>query len=250
MESIIQLRSVGKSYAKNLGSWAIKDITLDVPKGKIFGIIGSSGAGKSSLLRCINLLERPTTGSVSIRGDDLNLLSSKALNDARKSIGMIFQHFNLLASRTVLENIVLPLKLTHTKKAERVQVARRLLNRVGLSEKENAYPAQLSGGQKQRVAIARALVLNPSILLCDEATSALDPESTITILQLLKAINLELGLTIVLITHEMQVIQQICDYVAVLSHGRLVESGTVTQVFESPVSPVTKSLLRFSALKF
>lgn len=250
MESIIQLRSVGKSYAKNLGSWAIKDITLDVPKGKIFGIIGSSGAGKSSLLRCINLLERPTTGSVSIRGDDLNLLSSKALNDARKSIGMIFQHFNLLASRTVLENIVLPLKLTHTKKAERVQVARRLLNRVGLSEKENAYPAQLSGGQKQRVAIARALVLNPSILLCDEATSALDPESTITILQLLKAINLELGLTIVLITHEMQVIQQICDYVAVLSHGRLVESGTVTQVFEAPVSPVTKSLLRFSALKF
>ncbi|PZP43035.1 MAG: methionine ABC transporter ATP-binding protein, partial [Pseudopedobacter saltans] len=212
--------------------------------------IGSSGAGKSTLLRCINLLEFPNTGSVWVNGEQLNDLSAKQLNTARKKIGMIFQHFNLLSSKTVFENVTLPLKLIHTNKQTRNEIARKFLKLVGLSEKDNAYPAQLSGGQKQRVAIARALVLEPSVLLCDEATSALDPESTFSVLQLLQSINKELGITIVLITHEMQVIHQICQDVAVLSQGKIVEIGNVKNVFLQPQSPVTKRLLSFSDIKF
>ena len=249
MESIVRLEHIGKTFSKDQSHWSVRDVSLEVGKGKIFGIIGSSGAGKSTLLRCINFLERPTTGNVWVDGSNLNALSSGELNDVRKRIGMIFQHFNLLASRTVLENVTLPLKFTHVHKEERKQIARKFLERVGLSEKENAYPAQLSGGQKQRVAIARALVLHPTILLCDEATSALDPESTDSVLRLLKSINQELGITIILITHEMHVVRQICEDVAILSHGRLEEIGTVEQVFTQPQSLVTKGLLQFSELK-
>lgn len=250
METIIRLDKVGKSFGKTNDHWAIQDISLDIEKGKIFGIIGSSGAGKSTLLRCFNLLETPNVGDVWVNGSHLNHLSTKELNTARKKIGMIFQHFNLLSSKTVLENVTLPLKLVHTDKQTRNEIARKFLQLVGLSEKEKAYPAQLSGGQKQRVAIARALVLEPSVLLCDEATSALDPESTFSILQLLQSINKELGITIVLITHEMQVIQQVCQDVAVLSQGKIVEIGTVKEVFLQPQSDVTKRLLSFSEIKF
>lgn len=229
--------------------WAIEDIDLEITQGQIFGIIGSSGAGKSTLLRCINLLEYPSTGKVWVNGMQLNSLSPKALNQARKKIGMIFQHFNLLSSKTVLENVALPLKLIQTNKSARHEIARKLLQLVGLSDKEKAYPSQLSGGQKQRVAIARALILEPSVLLCDEATSALDPESTFSILQLLQSINRQLGITIVLITHEMQVIRQICQQVAVLSQGKIVEIGAVPDVFGQPQSEVTKRLLSFSEIK-
>lgn len=249
METIISLKNISKSFGDSEGKLASENINLDIPKGKILGIIGSSGAGKSTLLRCINLLERPTNGDVLVEGQYLTQLSAKELNKARKHIGMIFQHFNLLSSRTVLENVVLPLKLVSVNKEKSKDIATHFLQRVGLGDKQNAYPAQLSGGQKQRVAIARALVLQPSILLCDEATSALDPASTVAILQLLKQINKDFGITIVLITHEMQVVKRICDEVAVLSHGKLVETGTVTQVFENPQSDITKELLLLSDLK-
>ncbi|QES90934.1 ATP-binding cassette domain-containing protein [Rhizosphaericola mali] len=244
---MIQIKNISKQYSK--GQKASNDISLNIEKGKIFGIIGSSGAGKSTLLRCLNLLEKPSSGEVWIEDKNILTLSNKELNSVRKQIGMIFQHFNLLASKTVLENIALPLKLAHKSSIERKEIALKLLEKVGLSEKANNFPAQLSGGQKQRVAIARALALSPKILLCDEATSALDPASTVSVLRLLKQINQELGITIVLITHEMQVIKQICDEVAVLSKGNLVEVGAVSEVFLSPKSEETKELLSLADLK-
>lgn len=250
METIIRLANITKTFGRHDEHQALQDISLDITKGKIYGVIGSSGAGKSTLLRCINLLEQPTSGHVFLEGRDLVALPIKEINKVRKGLGMIFQHFNLLSSKTVLENVALPLKLVGVAKEDRKIAARKLLERVGLAEKENAYPAQLSGGQKQRVAIARALILEPSVLLCDEATSALDPASTVSILQLLKQINRDLGITIVLITHEMQVITQVCDEVAVLSHGRLVETGTVSEVFSRPQSLVTKEMIELSDLKF
>jgi D-methionine transport system ATP-binding protein len=247
MESIIQIKNISKQYHK--GQQASNDISLNITEGKIFGIIGSSGAGKSTLLRCINLLEKPTSGEIWVGDKNVLSLSSKELNKVRKSMGMIFQHFNLLASKTAIENVELPLKLVHTSKTTRKESALKLLEKVGLVDKANSFPAQLSGGQKQRVAIARALALNPKILLCDEATSALDPASTVSILRLLKQINRESNITIVLITHEMQVIKQICDEVAVLSKGNLVEVDSVDEVFNHPKSEITKELLTLSDLK-
>lgn len=198
-------------------------MNLEVPKGTIYGVIGASGAGKSTLIRCVNLLERPTMGQVIVDGQDLTAMSDKELISARRNIAMIFQHFNLLSSQTVFENVALSLRLSNTPKAE-VEKVNELLELVGLTDRKDVYPANLSGGQKQRVAIARALASDPHVLLCDEATSALDPATTQSILQLLKDINKRLGLTILLITHEMEVVKRICDRVAVIDRGQLIES--------------------------
>lgn len=222
---------------------AVRDVTLTVGQGEIFGIIGFSGAGKSTLVRCINLLERPTSGKVLIDGVDLTALSPKELRKTRKKIGMIFQQFNLFASRTVFGNIAYPLKHGGRTKEEIAKRVRELLRLVDLSDKENAYPSQLSGGQKQRVAIARALACNPSILLCDEATSALDPQTTLSILKLLKKLNTQLGITIVVVTHEMQVIKEICDKVAVMEQGAVVEQGDVFSVFARPKQKITQAFV-------
>ncbi len=244
---MIELKNVSKTYhKKGTAVAALSELSLSVSKGEIYGIIGSSGAGKSTLIRCINLLERPTTGQVIVNGQDLGQLSPRQLVLARRNIGMIFQHFNLLSSRTVYENVAFPLELSNTPKIEIDQRVRQLLNWVGLGEKINDYPVSLSGGQKQRVAIARTLASNPAVLLCDEATSALDPETTLSILSLLKDINKQLGITIVLITHEMNVVRYICDRVAVIAHGRLIEEGLVKDVFSSPSSAVTKNLITSS----
>ncbi len=223
---------------------ALQQIELEVKSGSIFGIIGRSGAGKSTLLRTLNLLERPDSGQILINGIDITGLSQAGLLDLRQHIGMVFQHFNLLQAKTVAENIAFPLKL-HGKlnASERFARVRELLELVGLQEHADKYPAQLSGGQKQRVGIARALANSPQLLLCDEATSALDPETTLSILNLLSEINQKLGLTIVLITHEMQVIRTICDDVAVIEQGRIVEQGTVAQVFLHPQHQVTHKLV-------
>ena len=213
---------------------ALDNVSLHVPKGQICGVIGASGAGKSTLIRCVNLLERPTHGAVVIDDVDLTQLSDAELVKTRRQIGMIFQHFNLLTSRTVFENIALPLELENKSKAEIQEKTTALLALVGLSDKHNVYPANLSGGQKQRVAIARALASDPKVLLCDEATSALDPATTQSILKLLKEINRTLGITILLITHEMEVVKRICDQVAVIDKGRLIEQGTVSEIFSNP----------------
>ena len=222
---------------------AVKDVSLEIARGEIFGIIGFSGAGKSTLVRCINLLERPTSGRVSVNGIELTALSDQALRKVRQSIGMIFQHFNLMPSRTVFDNIDLPLKRTGMPKEERRQKIMKLLDLVGLADKDAAYPSQLSGGQKQRVAIARALACDPAVLLCDEATSALDPKTTAQILKLLRDLNAKLGLTIVVITHQMSVVKEICDRAAVMEHGRVTECGSVYELFSKPHDKSTKSFL-------
>ena len=244
MEPIIEPTHVSKTFhAQNGEVEALKDISLSIEKGDIFGIIGLSGAGKSTLVRCLNLLEKPTDGEVVVNGNSLMSLSNKQLRKERQRIGMIFQHFNLLMQRTVLDNICFPLEIAGVKKSEARKRALELLEVVDLSEKAKAYPAQLSGGQKQRVAIARVLATDPEILLCDEATSALDPQTTKSILSLLKEINEKRGITIVVITHEMAVVQEICSHVAVLDHGNLMETGTVEDLFRKPKTDAAKRLV-------
>ena len=222
---------------------ALDNVSLHVPKGQICGVIGASGAGKSTLIRCVNLLERPTHGAVVIDDVDLTQLSDAELVKTRRQIGMIFQHFNLLTSRTVFENVALPLELENKSKVEIQEKTAALLALVGLSDKRNVYPANLSGGQKQRVAIARALASDPKVLLCDEATSALDPATTQSILKLLKEINRTLGITILLITHEMEVVKRICDQVAVIDKGRLIEQGTVSEIFSNPKTELAQEFI-------
>ena len=236
---MIELKHLGKIYSSASGSVeALKDVNLTIADGEIFGIIGLSGAGKSTLVRCINLLERPTSGEVLVDGQNIMALSQKELLQVRRQIGMIFQGFNLLEQRTVLRNICFPLEISGTPKAEAKKRAEELLRVVGLSDKAASYPSQLSGGQKQRVAIARALATNPRYLLCDEATSALDPNTTRSILELLREINKTLGVTIIVITHEMKVIDQICDRVAVIDKSCIAEEGRVADVFTSPKSDI------------
>lgn len=225
---------------------ALDDVSLQIESGDLFGIIGYSGAGKSTLLRSMNGLEKPTSGQVEVMGKRLNELSEKELMDVRKEIGMIFQHFNLMKSKSVFQNVIFPLKHTKLTAAEKEKRAMELLKLVGLEDKMAAYPSQLSGGQKQRVAIARALATNPKILLCDEATSALDPQTTQSILALLKEINQKLGITIVLITHQMEVIKEICTKVAVMEKGRVLETGSLVEVFGSPQSHITKAFVNKS----
>lgn len=244
MEPIIRIENVSKSFQTKEGIVdAAKNLNLTIEKGDIYGIIGLSGAGKSTLVRCLNLLEKPTKGKIYVNGLDLGALSKKELRLARREIGMIFQHFNLLMQRTVLDNVTFPLEIAGVGKKEARERARELLKTVGLEDKEKVYPAQLSGGQKQRVAIARVLANNPAILLCDEATSALDPQTTKSILALLKEINLSLGITIVVITHEMAVVQEICNKVAVLEKGEIAESGTVDELFSAPKTHAAKKLI-------
>ena len=241
----VRFEALGKRYHSSAGEVnALSAIDLDIPAGSIFGIIGRSGAGKSSLLRTINRLESPTTGRVLVDGKDIAALDENGLVTLRRRIGMIFQHFNLLSAKTVFDNVALPLRIAGQREAQVQQRVNELLELVGLKGKENTYPGRLSGGQKQRVGIARALVHHPEILLCDEATSALDPETTQSILGLLRDINRQLGLTIVLITHEMGVIREICDEVVVLEGGRIAESGPVWKVFGAPAHDATRALLR------
>ena len=242
---MIKLENISKSFAINGKTVeAVKDVSLTIRQGEIFGIIGFSGAGKSTLVRCINLLEKPEKGQVIIDGEDITHYEGKELRHVRQKIGMIFQHFNLMPSRTVFENIELPLKLTKLSASERSQKIKKLLDLVGLSDKAQSYPSQLSGGQKQRVAIARALANDPKVLLCDEAPSALDPQTTHSILQLLKEVNTRLGITIVVITHQMEVIKEICDCVAVMQKGVVVEKGDIVEVFSAPQAPITKSFIQ------
>lgn len=222
---------------------ALDDVSIEIRPGEIFGIIGRSGAGKSTLVRCINLLNRPSEGTVTVDGKNLTELSEDELRESRRSIGMIFQHFNLLSSRTVYDNVALPLELIGTPKEVIREKVEPLLKLVGLTEHAHKYPSQLSGGQKQRVGIARALTNDPKVLLSDEATSALDPETTVATLALLKRINKELGLTIVMITHEMQVVKQICERVVVMNYGKIVEQGNVVDIFMSPQHETTKALI-------
>ena len=241
---MIELRHIVKRFESKAGTvTAVNDVSLHIEKGEVFGIIGFSGAGKSTLVRCINLLERPTSGEVLIDGTDITKLAAKDLRSVRQKIGMIFQHFNLMPSRTVYENIEMPLKLTSLSAEERREKIRSLLELVGLADKSEAYPSQLSGGQKQRVAIARALANDPKVLLCDEATSALDPKTTRSILKLLREVNSRLGITIVVITHQMDVVKFICDRAAVMEHGRVVEEGTILDIFANPKAPVTKGFI-------
>lgn len=243
-ETIIQIRNVTKTYkGKDNKVEALKGIDLEIKKGDIFGIIGMSGAGKSTLVRCLNFLEKPTSGTVLIEDRDLSELSEKELRKMRTQIAMIFQHFNLLMQRNVLDNVCFPLEIVGMKRKDAVKRAKELLDIVGLSEKAKSYPSQLSGGQKQRVAIARALATNPKILLCDEATSALDPTTTKSILALLKEINQKYGITIVIITHEMSVVQEICSHVAIVDSGELAEHGTVEEVFTHPKTDAAKKLV-------
>jgi D-methionine transport system ATP-binding protein len=223
---------------------ALSDINLRIKSGEIFGIIGPSGAGKSTLVRCINMLERPSQGQIIIDQQDIRTLSESQLRQTRRKIGMIFQHFNLLSSRTVFDNVALALELAHVKKAKIKTIVDNLLDLTGLSNKKNRYPKQLSGGEKQRVAIARALANNPSLLLCDEATSALDPETTEAILKLLKDINQKLGITILLITHEMQVVKTICDRLAVIEQGKIIEQADVLEFFSKPQTNIAKKFVR------
>ncbi|TDQ56291.1 D-methionine transport system ATP-binding protein [Mesocricetibacter intestinalis] len=223
---------------------ALNNVSLHVPKGQICGVIGASGAGKSTLIRCVNLLERPTSGTVVVDGKDLTLLTDRQLISERRNIGMIFQHFNLLSSRTVFDNVALPLELAGADKQKILQKVSALLALVGLTDKQDVYPANLSGGQKQRVAIARALASDPKVLLCDEATSALDPATTQSILKLLKEINRSLGITILLITHEMDVVKRICDQVAVIDKGNLIEQGSVSDIFSNPKTKLAQDFIR------
>ena len=241
---MIEFRNVSKTFVTKDGPVeAMKNVNLHIGKGEIYGVIGLSGAGKSTFIRCVNQLERPTEGNVLIEGRDLSAMTEAQLREERKSIGMIFQHFNLLMQKTVLDNICLSMKFAGVDRKEAKERARQLLKVVDLEEKERAYPSQLSGGQKQRVAIARAIANNPKILLCDEATSALDPQTTKSVLQLLKKINHEFGITILVVTHEMSVVQEICDKVAILDHGRLVESGPVKEIFAAPKSQEGRRLI-------
>jgi D-methionine transport system ATP-binding protein len=242
---MIELANLVKEYRGPSGTVkALDGVSLSVGRGEVLGVIGRSGAGKSTLIRCANLLERPTSGSVRVGGQELTTLGAAQLRDARRSIGMIFQHFNLLSSRTVFGNVALPLELAGHPKSSLAGEVLPLLELAGLSHKRDRHPAELSGGEKQRVGIARALASKPSVLLCDEATSSLDPETTRAILRLLRDINRRLGLTILLITHEMQVIKEICDRVVVLEHGRVVDQGPVFEVFTAPRAEVTRSFVR------
>jgi D-methionine transport system ATP-binding protein len=248
---MIELRNITKTF-RGKGSFesrlhdihAVRNVSLSVGEGDIFGVIGFSGAGKSTLVRCINLLERPDSGEVIVNGGDMMKLSQGELHHARKKIGMVFQHFNLFRSRTVAGNIAFPLKHGRRDEGRTVETrVKELLELVGLSDKTNAYPSQLSGGQKQRVGIARALAPNPSILLCDEATSALDPQTTQSILALLKELNKKLGITIVIITHEMQVIKSICGHAAIMDSGEIVEQGSVFDIFSNPKKQITRDFI-------
>lgn len=246
---MIQLNNVSKTFhleknGKITSFTAVQPTNLNILQGEIYGIIGSSGAGKSTLIRCVNLLERPSTGSVLVDGVELTKLSESQLMVERRKIGMIFQHFNLLHSRTTFENIALPLELSNAPKHLIGNKVNELLELVGLTDKKDTYPANLSGGQKQRVAIARALASDPKVLLCDEATSALDPATTQSILKLLKQINASLGITILLITHEMDVVKRICDRVAVIDQGVLIEQGTVSEIFANPQTELAKEFIR------
>ncbi|WP_413701465.1 methionine ABC transporter ATP-binding protein MetN [Psychromonas sp. KJ10-10] len=242
---MIQIKNVNKVfYQGEKVINALSDINLTINQGRIFGVIGSSGAGKSTLIRCVNLLERPTEGAVIVDGVDLTQLSKQQLAQTRRKIGMIFQHFNLLSSRSVFNNVALPLELAGMAKSEIKSKVEGLLSLVGLAEKRDVYPANLSGGQKQRVAIARALASDPKVLLCDEATSALDPATTVSILELLRKINKELNLTILLITHEMAVVKGICEEVAIIGDGKLVESGSVGDIFAHPKTELAREFIR------
>ena len=241
----IELKQVSKTFGEGTRSnvHAVRDVSLQIQKGDIYGIIGFSGAGKSTLVRLINLLERPSAGQVLLDGVDLTRLPERELRQKRRRIAMIFQHFHLMASRTALDNVAFPLYRSGLSRKQKLEKAARLLELVGLQDKQQAYPAQLSGGQKQRVAIARALANDPSVLLCDEATSALDPETTGDILRLLRSLNEELGITIVLITHEMAVVKEICTRVAVMDEGRVVEEGSLYNIFANPQHPVTRRFI-------
>lgn len=241
---MIELKYLSKTFQMKDGAVkALQNINLTIPDGSIYGIIGMSGAGKSTLVRCINLLERPTGGSVVIDGVAMETLSPVSLRKRRREITMIFQQFNLLMQRTCLKNVCFPMELAGVKKAEAEKRAMELLEMVGLPDKANAYPAQLSGGQKQRIAIARALATNPKVLLCDEATSALDPNTTHSILTLIKDINRKLGITVVIITHQMSVVEEICDSVAILDGGVVVEQGSVQEIFANPKTAAAKRLV-------
>ena len=241
---MIEIRNLSKSFVTSDGPVdALKNANLTINDGDIYGIIGMSGAGKSTLVRCINMLERPTEGNILLDGRDLGSLNKKQLREVRHSVTMIFQGFNLLMQRTCLKNVILPLRLSGVKKQEAEKRGRELLELVGLPDKANSYPAQLSGGQQQRVAIARALATNPQVLLCDEATSALDPKTTHQILDLIRDINKKLGITVIVITHQMSVVQEICNRVAILEHGAVVEEGEVVQVFANPKAEATRNLV-------
>ena len=241
---MIELRNLSKRFVTADGPVeALNNVNLTVNDGDIYGIIGMSGAGKSTLVRCINMLERPTEGSVLLDGQDLGALNKRQMQDVRRKVTMIFQSFNLLMQSTCLQNVMFPLKLIHAPRAEAEARARELLETVGLPDKANAYPAQLSGGQQQRVAIARALATEPQVLLCDEATSALDPKTTQSILELIRQINRDTGITVIVITHQMSVVQEICNRVAILEHGSVVEEGEVSQVFSRPRAAATRALV-------
>lgn len=242
---MIKLVNVEKTYYSKAGDiHALHKTNLDIKAGEIFGIIGLSGAGKSTLVRCINMLERPTSGKVFVDGEDLTIMNDAQLRKTRQTIGMIFQHFNLLASRTVYDNIAFPLEIQGLSKSEIEKRVRPLLELVQLESRANYYPSQLSGGQKQRVGIARALASNPKVLLCDEATSALDPQTTKSILELLQDINKKLNLTIVMITHQMEVVKTICDRVAVIEGGHIIEEGAMVDIFTNPQHPTTKEFTK------
>ena len=241
---MIELKHLSKTFQMKDGAvQALRDINLTIPDGMIYGIIGMSGAGKSTLVRCINLLERPTEGQVVIDGTEMQSLTPAQLRQRRQKIAMIFQQFNLLMQRSCLANVCFPMELAGVKKADAEKRARELLQTVGLPDKAGAYPAQLSGGQRQRVAIARALATDPKVLLCDEATSALDPNTTHAILQLIQKINRELGITVVVITHQMSVVEEICNRVAILDEGTVVEEGAVQEIFSRPASAAARRLV-------
>lgn len=241
---IIELRDVGKTFQTADGELvALDGVNISINEGDIFGVIGMSGAGKSTLVRCVNLLERPTTGSVIFNGKDLTKMLPKELRASRREISMIFQQFNLLMQRTCLKNICFPMEIAGVKSDEAKKRAMKLLEIVGLPDKANAYPAQLSGGQKQRIAIARALASDPKVLMCDEATSALDPKTTRSILELIKDINRRLGITAIIITHEMTVIEEICSHVAILDGGRVAEIGKVEDIFSNPKTEAARKLV-------
>lgn len=241
---MIEIKNLSKSFQMKDGAvHALKSINLTIADGDIYGIIGMSGAGKSTLVRCINMLERPTEGQVLVDGKDMGTLTPSQLRESRRDITMIFQQFNLLMQRTCIKNICFPMEISGVKKADALQRAKELLELVGLPDKANAYPAQLSGGQKQRIAIARALATNPKVLLCDEATSALDPNTTHSILELVKDINKKLGITVVVITHQMSVVEEICNRVAILDNGEVVEEGTVEDIFANPQTAAAKKLV-------
>lgn len=246
---MIEIKDLSKVYDARAGEHhALKNVNLTIEDGDIFGIIGQSGAGKSTLVRCINLLERPTSGSIVIDGKDITNYQGKDLLDLRAGIGMIFQHFSLFQQRTVLQNVTFPLELRKESKAKREARALELLEAVGMAGYENRYPSELSGGQQQRVAIARALANDPKIMLCDEATSALDTRTTVAILNLLKEINAKLGVTMVVITHSLTVAQKVCNRIAVIDYGEVVEEGKTSEVFANPKSPITRELIENDSL--